>query len=91
MPYIKQEKRNELDPHIDQFVIEMLRANASEGDMNYAFTTIALKFFQPKSYTEYGNIIKLLECVKLEYYRECMAVYEDLKKKENGTVFQSPI
>lgn len=84
MPYIKQEKRTELDPMIGCFspLIE------TPGDLNYVITRlIHLQIKRDKlSYNKLNEMIGVLECAKLELYRKIAGPYEDTKEALNGTI-----
>lgn len=87
MPYIKQDKRNEIKD-----IIHSQEVNAIEtvGDLNYTITMICKKFMEMNggiSYTNVNSIIGVLDCAKQEFYRKVGAPYEDEKIKENGDVF----
>lgn len=91
MPYIPQEKRDSLDPVIDQLHEVLVRLEADdennnfEGNLNYAITRL-LRMCYDTSYRDINDAIGMLECVKLEHYRTVAAPYEDQKKFENGDV-----
>ncbi|MDO8517414.1 MAG: hypothetical protein Q7S33_04810 [Nanoarchaeota archaeon] len=87
MPYIKQEKRKELDALVDETIakINALDDKDKDGCINYMFTRI-LKNTYSQSYFNYNRIMGVLECVKQEFYRRVIGPYEDLKIKENGDV-----
>jgi hypothetical protein len=38
------------------------------------------------SYTRGNELIGVMECVKQEFYRRRLGIYEDLKLKENGDI-----
>lgn len=86
MPYIKQEERKEIDKAIDSFEIY------SPGQLNYAITRMAMKYVKEQksgrsiSYSNINEIIGVLECAKLEFYRAIAAPYEEIKIQENGKV-----
>lgn len=85
MPYIKQSRRDKLDPLLDQLGEKI----ESEGELNYAFTRLALLFvrrLKGKSYMVLNTVIGAFESAKLEFYRRSVAPYEDDKRKENGDV-----
>jgi hypothetical protein len=92
MPYIKQHMRDELDPFIDAFakkVKEIHEANpvqTRDGLLNYSITRILNQVFADAKYHDLNEVIGMLECCKLEYYRVYGGPYEDLKQKENGPV-----
>lgn len=94
MPYIKQEKRNPLDGPINELhrVLVDLELddpkNNMEGNLNYTITRLLKLVYgeETASYRDVNDIVGLLECVKLEFYRSSAAPYEDQKRFENGAV-----
>jgi len=85
MPYIPESKRKYFDvlfhPESDL---------THPGSLNYVFTSFIKAYIERKggpSYTVYNEVIGVLECCKLEFYRRLVADYEDLKIKENGDVY----
>ena len=89
MPYIPKNDRDtwsavlvELDWMIDKHGL-------SNGELNYLMTTLATKYIKKHglSYNTGSDVIKALECAKLEFYRKVMAPYEDQKEFNNGTVY----
>jgi len=85
MPYIKQEDRNRLHTR------EMLELSAeikTPGELNYVITKLCHFYAVNKgeSYATYNEVIGVLECAKLEYYRRPVAIYEDKKILENGDI-----
>jgi len=94
MPYIAQEKRDRLDPLIDDIHQELVKIeiddeeNNMEGNLNYLFTRLLMKVYSSTNYREINDAIGMLECCKLEYYREVAAPYENQKKFENGQVIK---
>ena len=84
MPYIKQERRDELEPYIEDILDHLL----SEGDLNYIITRLVQTFVEDgdSNYAAFNSAIGLLECAKLELYRRKVAPYEDTKIEENGDV-----
>lgn len=92
MPYITDNYRRELDTEIDAFIKKINEIHAKnpaqtrDGLLNYSFTRI-LNFVYPKTkYHDLNELIGMLECLKLEYYRKRVGPYEDLKETENGPV-----
>ncbi len=81
MPYIKPADRDEL------------LVPQTPGELNWKITTLCLEFLDqrqgsgPAGYGEYNEIVGILECAKLEFYRRAVASYEDRKIKENGDVY----
>jgi hypothetical protein len=91
MPYIKQEKREVLNPAIDE-VLNALRELESDdpqndmgGNLNYMITKILMQCYGTK-YSEMAQAVSVLEMAKLEYYRIVAAPYENQKSFENGAV-----
>ncbi len=92
MPYIKKERRTAITKHgsagsvglnIDALEIE------SVGELNFAITKLCLDFLEKdgRAYRSFNEIVGVLECVKLEFYRKAVVEYEDEKIKENGDVY----
>lgn len=94
MPYIKQYKRDVLDSAIDE-VVNALRelesddpANSFAGNLNYLISSILSKSYgnQPR-YDDINEIVGMLECCKMEFYRRIAAPVENKKIVENGDVY----
>lgn len=82
MPYIKKEKR----PEMDKVVAAMAEANVqADGDLNY----ILYKFCKENVKLSYNNLKnfcgELRQCAT-EIERRILADYEDKKRIENGDV-----
>ncbi len=97
MPYIKQSDRYILDDQIvslSDSIKAVTKANESNkskvaGTLNYSITKLIGETYGPVErlcYSDFNEIIGILECCKLEFYRKQCAPYEDIKLKENGTV-----
>lgn len=92
MPYIKQEFRDELDAVVDAFAAKVKEihdknpAQTRDGLLNYSLTRAFNQVFADARYHDFNELIGMLECCKLEYYRKYLADYEDLKESENGKV-----
>ena len=82
MPYIKPEKREDMD----KVVYEMARIPVlADGDLNYILFKYCKCHMKP-SYNSYKNFCgELRQCVT-EIERRLLAPYEDEKIKENGDV-----
>lgn len=82
MPYVKQERR----PELDKVVKSMIDANVvADGDLNY----ILFKFCRynvKESYNSYKNYIGELHEAAAEIRRRILAPYEDKKIEENQDV-----
>jgi hypothetical protein len=91
MPYIKQDKRDILDPAIDH-VLNSLRelesddpSNDMGGNLNYVVTRLLYSCYGQR-YAEMAQAVSVLEMAKLEYYRVVCGPYESQKAFENGSV-----
>lgn len=86
MPYIEQERRDKFEKVIN----ELLSANIndlSSGDINYIISSLIWKLFENnRSYSAINQIVGIIECVKLEFYRRLAAPYEDEKIVKNGDI-----
>jgi hypothetical protein len=82
MPYISQQRRSQLDHN---------KSNATgPGDLNYQITKLCndyLNRYGP-SYNAINEVIGVLECAKIEFYRRVAVPYEDLKISENGDIYK---
>ena len=83
MPYIKQERRREMQLQLDGG-----NANTA-GELNYQLTVVCKDYMEHKglSYATINDIVGALEGAKLEFYRRVAAPYEDKKIIENGDVY----
>lgn len=94
MPYIKQDLRTELDPHIDLLIEKMNEMTVDnpeqiDGILNYVITVLMRNLYGNStntSYTELNAVIGVVFCAALEHYRTVAAPHEDQKKFENGDV-----
>jgi hypothetical protein len=89
VPYIKQERRDQLDTAIDNLttILGLTGEPLEDGDVNYVITRIMDACYNRLSYAIMARGIATLECAKLEFYRRIMAPYEDEKRKKNGEVY----
>jgi hypothetical protein len=60
----------------------------SNGELNYLITKLGLTYLRKHgtSYNTISDVVKAMECAKLEFYRRVAAPYEDEKIKQNGDV-----
>jgi hypothetical protein len=90
MPYIDQKERKRFDPEID-FILQIIRENITlineDGCVNYIITRIIDGVYSKGDYFHYNRALGVLEAVKQEVYRKRIAVYEDEKEIENGTIW----
>ena len=93
MPYIKKERREELDAAIGNLVYILKNVDEGQdivGDINYIFTRIIYMAYSggKQSYSKINAIIGIFECAKMEFYRRIAVPYEDFKARENGDVYR---
>jgi len=93
MPYIKPEDRYKFIDYPDRGgKLDSLENVADRcenaGDLNYAITMILKHYMerQGECYATHNEIIGMLDCCKMEWYRRRTSIYEDLKIDENGDV-----
>ena len=85
MPYITKEKRKRLDGLIKNVISEL--EPLSSGEKNYFLSSVTWGLFDAnKTYSNANDLVGLLECVKLEFYRRKVAELEDEKMIENGDI-----
>jgi hypothetical protein len=96
MPYIKPERREQLDKHIKQVSAEILVEHADPtawaGELNYACTTLALNLLDCSGRPQYWKIAMIagvFSNISDEFYRRYVSPYEDQKIQENGDVYKS--
>lgn len=88
MPYIKPEPRAYFEPLLAG-ISENLPSDA--GELNFLLTSICDLYLKQKGvkYANLNEVVGVLECAKLEFYRRIAAPYEDGKIAENGDVYVS--
>ncbi len=80
--YLVQEEISALSECLKEF-----RGQERPGIMNYTISKLIQEVYGDKlNYFQYSEIIGLLDCCKMEFYRAQVAPYEELKRKENGNV-----
>jgi hypothetical protein len=84
MPYIKQEKRRELDGLLKDLADRV----DEEGELNYCFYKLSTEIIARigESYSKLGMCSAAMEHAKLEWYRRRLSPYEDKKIRENGDI-----
>jgi len=92
MPYINEEKREVLDPVIEE-LIQAFRGLQSddpndntEANLNYVLSRL-LDHMYTSNYQEMNNALGMLLAVALEYYRRVAAPYENQKRHDEGDVY----
>lgn len=84
MPYIKPENREAIDPH----VVSLNENIHDTGDLNYAITTLVVKYLLSKSlnYDHINSVAGVLQKVAAEFDVRVTRPYEDLKIFQNGDI-----
>ena len=82
MPYIKCRKALTKSIEHDNF------SYLSEGELNFVITKLCHNWIKDYGlgYSTLSKVIGVLECAKLELYRQIAAPYENKKKMENGSI-----
>jgi len=79
-------------PYIDEKKRSLARDGKPKdaGELNYLITTTLLKYLEEhgKNYQIINEIMGALECAKTEFYRRIVVPYEDIKKEDNGDIYQ---
>lgn len=87
MPYINKIERSNYNGYIKN-ISNLIRLNPQDdkkGHLNYIITKLLLDT-EPKRYSDFNDLIGILECAKLELYRHVIGKYEDIKIIENGDI-----
>ena len=81
MPYIKEADRERLHQGA---------MPATPGELNYMITFLIRTYMENTgglSYTKANEIVGVLDCAKMEFYRRVVFPYEQQKQYENGDVY----
>lgn len=91
MPYIVPEAREPIDLALRSIELEFDKL--SRGDMNYLISKLIHRWvdanrqiFTPAGYQLRSDGHSILVDAAAEFYRTVLAPYEDLKRRENGSV-----
>lgn len=82
MPYVKQDRRHDLDLIVKLMEEAEVVAN---GDLNYILYAFCKRHIEP-SYNNYKNFLGELNEAAEEIRRRLLSPYEDQKILENGDV-----
>lgn len=87
MPYIPEEKREFIAPWMRN-AIEQIE---SEGELNFAITKLIVEWTKKRKlrYATVNEVVGVLICAALEYYRRVGVPYEILKMIANGDVYDT--
>lgn len=82
MPYIADNQRREV-------LDDGLEAARDAGELNFKITKLLDNYLYHHgvSYATMNEIVGVMECAKLEFYRRIASPYEEKKIRENGDVF----
>lgn len=92
MPYIVPEKREVLDPVIEELVITLRGLQSDDpndniqGNMNYVISRLLDRLYNA-NYQEINNAVGMMMCATFEYYRRMAVPYENQKIRDNGDVY----
>lgn len=92
MPYINVNKRDVLNPAIDDLLNGLRElesdddSNNMEGNINYIFSTILNRVYPGDTYRNLNDAVGVLSCCLQEYYRKVAAPLEDQKEYDNGPI-----
>lgn len=85
MPYIKLDRRNQLD-NPDRWPDPQ-----TSGELNYVISMLLLDYatrrLEGLSYQSINDGLGALEGAKLEFYRRVVVPYEERKRAENGDIY----
>ena len=86
MPYIKRQDRAQYQDLITQLAALVPQDRmARAGHLNYIVSLLLEKTYGTKiRYADHNEIMGLLTCISLEFYRRKTAPYEDTKIEEDG-------
>ncbi len=91
MPYINNEDREKYNKLIGE-IVEVIKPGCGgndlkAGELNYVISRIVWDIFKKfPSYTLGNSLMGVIECVKQEFYRRQLGIYEDVKIIENGDI-----
>ena len=86
MPYIKQEERKQYQKIISKLATMIPKDhNLRAGHFNYIVSLLLEKTYGKNiRYADHNEVIGVLNCIMLEFYRRKTAPYEDIKMKSEG-------
>lgn len=87
MPYISEERRRVLDPHIEGLQKALHELGGTEGDLNYTITrVVGAAFLNETRYHTIARIRGVLGNVWDEFYVRLGIPYERTAMEKNGDV-----
>lgn len=87
MPYVDKTSRKLMQPIIEEFEHNMIDLN--KGDLNYLFSRMVSIWVAQHgmNYQTMSDALAALQDCRDEFYRRVVAPYEDIKKVDNGDVY----
>jgi hypothetical protein len=86
MPYIPKEQREIINKQMSQILEHA--GDLTEDELNYIICNLLNSCIQRSKSVNYGSLIGVLECAKLEFYNRMMKHYETQQMIANGRVYQ---
>lgn len=85
MPYIPKSEKDKVDQRLP--ALHLLELD-NAGQLNYAMHQLISQYISHNKdeYQTYNDIIGVLDCVKMEFYRRVISPYEDKKILQNKDV-----
>ncbi len=86
MPYIKREQRHRYQAVLTELagLISQDRAERA-GHINYVVSSLLDKVYGSEMrYADHNEVIGVLSCIQLEFYRRKTAPYEEIKIESEG-------
>jgi hypothetical protein len=89
MPYIPNEDRFKFSGELGRLAQKIHTVGVSNGELNYIFTTISQMYLNRHgtSYNTLSDVVKALECCKLEFYHRAVRPYEQEKIAQYGDCY----
>ena len=89
MPYITLEDRRKFGKPLLELDALVCNQGLSNGELNYLITELGRLYLKKhgKSYNTISDVVKAMECAKLEFYARVARPYEDTKIQQNGDVY----
>ncbi|MBI2611561.1 hypothetical protein HYW54_02320 [Candidatus Gottesmanbacteria bacterium] len=87
MPYIRKEKRPEVDKILDPLIVYLKSKPMEEQDgiVNYVVSKMIWSLY-PKKYFHLNRALGVLTAITHELYRRIVAPFEDEMIKERGDI-----
>ncbi len=88
MPYILKGERKRYDAIILDLAVALgeIPEEDRDGHINYCITKLFKILYTPPKYKRYNRAIGVLECIKQEFYRRVVSIYENNAIIRNGDV-----